>query len=213
MKLVWPHDIWARWQRWAHLAGDCEVSAMGRAEWDGCDFRVTGLVLCDQEVTTTTTTITAAGRARSDYELRDTPGLVLWVHSHVQMNVFWSGTDHANLAGLVTATPHAVAAVTNLRGEVMSALVCAGVGEGCPPGLVDLATEIDWAGAEDAEWQAKVKRKKEIRHRPWGDENAKDYRAVIIPDRPSVKRRSSEVPRDKDTDRVVKIRRHKSGRR
>lgn len=102
---------------------DHEVSGFGNVEYDPQKklFTVTNCILLKQENTRTSSTIDPIAMGKAMYEQRDNPnGLKWWWHSHVDMNVFWSGNDMNVIRGLgqpswVTAT------VFNKKNEMRSA--------------------------------------------------------------------------------------------
>jgi hypothetical protein len=101
-----------------------EISGLGKLTLD----KVTGLieiksaVLLTQQNTGTSTDIDAAAVGKAMFEMRDQPGeLNWWWHSHVNMGVFWSGTDLDTIReigdkGFVVAT------VFNKKREIKSCL-------------------------------------------------------------------------------------------
>lgn len=100
-----------------------EISGLGRAKW--CDkimgYRVTKTYLLEQENGPASTDIDPNAVAKLMYESKDDDGyLNFWWHSHVNMGVFWSGTDMDTMRqfaghGMVVAT------VFNKKGETRSA--------------------------------------------------------------------------------------------
>ena len=109
-----------------------EVSGLGMIEVDHetNTLRVVDAILLTQENTGSSTEIDAAaiGKAMHEFRQRAAPGMLKWWwHSHVNMPVFWSGTDVAAmkcLAGGDTDTPSwFVATVFNKKAEMLSAYV------------------------------------------------------------------------------------------
>lgn len=79
-----------------------EVSGLGMVsvEPNGV-FRVTHAMLLPQENTGTSTDIEPQDAAKMLFKCKDLPGdLRFWWHSHVEMPVFWSGTDHDTIKKL-----------------------------------------------------------------------------------------------------------------
>lgn len=128
MRLFIDRETWRKWQYWADLSKPHEVSALGKVELIESEksdpyLVVRGLVLPDQLVSGSRSAISAEGAGWAAYKLRDLPGMLWWVHSHVDMKAFWSATDHAGLRELCEENDGlACATVTNLRGEHLSCL-------------------------------------------------------------------------------------------
>jgi hypothetical protein len=75
-----------------------ECSGLGKVITTPQGYEVTEVTLLEQENTATHTEINAAAVCKAMYELRNSPGGVyFWWHSHVNMDVFWSGTDKATI--------------------------------------------------------------------------------------------------------------------
>lgn len=78
---------------------DGEVSLLGRVERLNSDFLVTEVHLLEQETTMASTELDSEAIARFLTELvekgEDPSTYKLWVHSHVDFEVFWSATDEA----------------------------------------------------------------------------------------------------------------------
>lgn len=73
-----------------------EVSGLGKITYDPAKgvYRVIEAILIKQENTGSSTEMDAAEISKAMYELRESEGhLNFWWHSHVEMAVFWSGTD------------------------------------------------------------------------------------------------------------------------
>jgi len=73
-----------------------EISGLGKCKYDASKhaYIVSDVWLLEQENGPTTTDIEASAAAKLLYETRETEGdLNFWWHSHVNMAVFWSGTD------------------------------------------------------------------------------------------------------------------------
>lgn len=84
----------AKIERWVDQC-KTECSGLGKVipQGDG-SLLVTEVYLLPQKNSATTTEIEAGEVAKLMYQTRQTPGeLKFWWHSHVEMPVFWSGTD------------------------------------------------------------------------------------------------------------------------
>jgi hypothetical protein len=102
---------------------DFEVSGLGLLEYDKEEnvFRVTDAILLPQKNTSVSTEINGADVAKAMFLLKDKPGtLRWWWHSHVDMDVFWSGTDLATIKELGSGGWF-VATVFNKKREMKSA--------------------------------------------------------------------------------------------
>lgn len=99
-----------------------EVSGLGKIVKQGNLLRVIDACLIKQQNGAAETELDPASVAKAMYELRNTPGaLNFWWHSHVNMGVFWSGTDIDTIReigrhGFVLST------VLNKKREMLSSL-------------------------------------------------------------------------------------------
>lgn len=161
MRLYVERKLWLKWQRWAGLSAPNEVAAMGKVqivepEKSEPYLLAVDLVLPEQEVSGARTKISADGMGWAHYELREIEGLTWWVHSHVNMQAFWSGTDKDGMRELAEECGGvAVATVSNLKGEHESAL-CHGVGPLHHIQAIELQV-YDAALADQAEIDARFK--------------------------------------------------------
>lgn len=75
-----------------------ECSGLGKVVVTPDGYEVTEIVLLKQENTASHTEIDASAVTKAMYELRNSKGgMYFWWHSHVNMPVFWSGTDVATI--------------------------------------------------------------------------------------------------------------------
>lgn len=114
------NDVYRKVMHWVHKS-QYEVSGLGVIKIeDGGILRVVQAILLPQKNGTATTDIEAEDVNRALFQLRNVEGeLKWWWHSHVQMGVFWSGTDDDTIkkfgsGGWVVAT------VFNQKNEVKS---------------------------------------------------------------------------------------------
>lgn len=124
-KVKIPRLIYDQVMHWVHKAGKNEVSGFGTVEYDHetKTFVVRKAVLLKQENGGAETEIDGAALSKAMYELRNEPGEIRWWwHSHVQMNVFWSGTDMTTIRQL-GGNGWILATVFNQRYEYRSALL------------------------------------------------------------------------------------------
>lgn len=148
---------------------DKEISGLGKVRIEGGTVRIVDMCLLEQEVTGSTTDIKSDAVSKALYEaykdgLQDGE-LLWWWHSHVNMQVFWSGTDMATIREF-GKNGRFFATVFNKKAEHRSAYFQAG-NETYPEAFMDnIDTEIDFGLTDDekkgldAEFKAKVKEKK-----------------------------------------------------
>ena len=148
-----------------------EVSGLGKIAFDPKDnsMRVIDAVLIEQENGSISTEISAAAVGKAMFLLKDTPGdLRFWWHSHVNMEVFWSGTDMATIKQLAMGGWF-VSTVFNKKNEMKSAY-----SQSSPVRLVleDIPTEISLSAQEanpewDREYEDKVTVKPDFDYSKW----------------------------------------------
>ena len=100
--LVINRDVFQKVMFWIDKA-DTEVSGLGAIEIIDGVPTVVDAILIDQECTGTETELDpqAICKAVYEYEKAGKPGEIRWWwHSHVNMDVFWSGTDYAAIEQL-----------------------------------------------------------------------------------------------------------------
>lgn len=91
-----PRQIYDQIMHWIFKAGKNEISGFGTIKYDAekKDFMVMKAILLKQENQASHTEIDPQSLMKAMYELRNAEGeMRWWWHSHVQMGVFWSGTD------------------------------------------------------------------------------------------------------------------------
>lgn len=101
-RLIIPADIYKKINFWVDES-DFECSWLGTIDHDPVenDFHVVDVFLLDQENAGASTDMDQNAVARLLYDERDNPfDLKWWGHSHVKMDVFWSGTDIATMETL-----------------------------------------------------------------------------------------------------------------
>jgi len=100
-----------------------EISGLGKCKWDKDRdaWIVTTAYLCKQQNTSASTELDPESITKLMYETREVEGyLNFWWHSHVDMNVFWSGTDMEAMAQ-IGGKGMVVSAVFNKKKEVRGA--------------------------------------------------------------------------------------------
>lgn len=129
-------EVHAKIMHWIDKAAG-EVSGLGKIEIVNGVFRVTSAILLKQENTSVTTDIDAKAVGKAMFELKDEPGqLNWWWHSHVNMDVFWSGTD-LDTIHLIGQGGWFLATVLNKKREMKSAYYQKGGVAGLPGIFVD----------------------------------------------------------------------------
>lgn len=88
-------DVYKKIMHWVNKS-QYEVSGLGTVKVEeGGILRVVSAMLLPQKNGSAHTDIEAEDVNKALFQLRESEGeLRWWWHSHVQMNVFWSGTDH-----------------------------------------------------------------------------------------------------------------------
>lgn len=118
--IIIENEVYRKVMHWINKS-HYEVSGLGlvKVEKDGV-LRVTSAILLPQKNGATHTDIEPEDVNKALFQLRHEDGeLKWWWHSHVQMGVFWSGTDHDTIkkigeGGWVAAT------VFNQKNEIKS---------------------------------------------------------------------------------------------
>jgi proteasome lid subunit RPN8/RPN11 len=114
-----------------------EVSGLGTVVFDKTNnaYRVTDVMLLEQEVGAAHTDIDDNAVAKACYDMRDAEGeLAFWWHSHVNMPTFWSTTDHSTMES-IGKNGLCVAVVFNKKEEMRGAIVM--TPEGFPSVKID----------------------------------------------------------------------------
>lgn len=123
-KIIIPRKIYDKVIHWCIQAKSREISGLGKCEWNEKEntFKVIDAqVLKQTEQTGATTEIDAAAIGKYMFQSKDKGQILWWWHSHVDMNVFWSGTDHDCIESF-GKEGGVVATVFNKRGEYRSAV-------------------------------------------------------------------------------------------
>ena len=123
MKIKIPHEVYRKVMHWVNKA-DFEVSGFGTVKYNAetHSFDVVDAFLLKQEGGAAHTDIDATALSKLMYDTRNNEGdLKWWWHSHVQMGVFWSGTDTQTIKDL-GKQGWAVATVFNQKNEYKSAI-------------------------------------------------------------------------------------------
>lgn len=122
-KLYIPRTTHSKIMHWVN-SSHLEVGGMGMVHYNKDEnyFWIGDGYLLDQEVGAATTDIDAEAVGKLEMQVMGQPGnLNWWWHSHVNMSVFWSGTDRETITkygrnGFMMAT------VFNKRNEMRSAI-------------------------------------------------------------------------------------------
>lgn len=143
-KIIIPANIRNKIQ---FIVDNCalEVSGLGTVVFDKAEnaYRVTDVILLDQEVGSAHTDIDDEAVAQACYNMKDSEGeLAFWWHSHVNMSTFWSSTDHETMEA-IGKNGLCVAIVFNKKEEMRGAIVM--TPEGYPSYKVDeVAIDIEY---------------------------------------------------------------------
>ena len=163
-KVIIGNEVYNKVMHWVNKS-TVEVSGLGKVVLEDGNYVVKSAYLLKQENTSATTDIDAEAVAKLLYETREEEGhLNWWWHSHVNMGVFWSGTDQTTIKdfgdqGMCVAT------VFNKKEETKSAFYQGGTSFYPPVFLDDLDFEIHYpitdsdVEAWDKEFDEKCKTK------------------------------------------------------
>lgn len=169
-KIIIPANIRNKIQ---FIVDNCslEVSGLGTVVFDKAEnaYRVTDVMLLDQEVGSAHTDIDDEAVAKACYDMRDAQGeLAFWWHSHVNMPTFWSTTDHSTMES-IGKNGLCVAVVFNKKDEMRGAIVM--TPEGYPSYKID-DVEIDVEHEYDFDTEALLKEMTaKIREKKWAPQH------------------------------------------
>lgn len=130
LSVIIEEEVYEKIMYWCNKAAPNEVSGLGSVIYDKelKALRVTEAWLLEQENTSTTTDIdeNSIGKLEYKHHLLKKKGsiegeLKFWWHSHVNMGVFWSGTDMDTIAQL-GGGGWFLSTVFNLKEEMRSAV-------------------------------------------------------------------------------------------
>lgn len=126
LSIVFDRLVYEKIMHWVHKS-PVEVSGLGSVvvDHETNTLRVVDAIMLKQENTATATDIDATAISKAMYEhfrLAKPGELKFWWHSHVNMGVFWSGTDIATIEQLGGQGWFA-ATVFNKKNEVKSAFI------------------------------------------------------------------------------------------
>jgi len=117
MKVKIPYELHDKIMFFVHKSS-IEISMMARIKKEKDTFILTNVYLLDQENTATSTDIDATALGKLMYESREDEGFLnCWIHSHVNMGVFWSGTDKDTIKEF-GSNGFLLSLVFNKKGEV-----------------------------------------------------------------------------------------------
>jgi hypothetical protein len=124
VKIVIPNNVYEKIMYWVNKA-DFEVSGFGTVLYDEktSEFTIEDAFLVKQEGSSAATDICATDLGKAMYEahkLKLKGSINFWWHSHVNMPVFWSGTDKATIEDL-GKNGWILATVFNKKKEMRSA--------------------------------------------------------------------------------------------
>lgn len=120
LNVVISPEVWGKVNVWVQHC-DGEVSGMGKVQRKGNTLFVTEAYLLDQVSTGSETELDPSAVAKLMTEtITDGGDLTWWWHSHANMDVFWSGTDHKQINEL-SKNNYVLATVFNKKKEMLSA--------------------------------------------------------------------------------------------
>lgn len=127
-RILIPRNILNRMQAYVDLC-DKEISGLGTVVYDPKfqGYVVKRVMLLEQEVSGTSTDLDDQAVAQAIFEYREYEGkeeIAFWWHSHVNMNTFWSTTDHETMDS-IGKNGLCVAVVLNKKREKRGAIVMA----------------------------------------------------------------------------------------
>lgn len=127
-RILIPRNILNKMQAYVDLC-DKEISGLGTVVYDHKygGYVVKRVMLLEQEVSGTSTDLDDHAVAQALYEYREYEGkeeIAFWWHSHVNMNTFWSSTDHETMDS-IGKNGLCVAVVLNKKKEKRGAIVMA----------------------------------------------------------------------------------------
>jgi hypothetical protein len=123
MEIVYKKECWQKIMCWVNES-NFEVSGFGTVEIKKDHLLVTEVFLLKQENTSAETELDAEAICKLEYECHQAgvkAPLKLWWHSHVDMAVFWSGTDMKAIKQ-IGSQGWMVATVFNKKEETRSAI-------------------------------------------------------------------------------------------
>jgi hypothetical protein len=153
-KIVIPRDLHRKIQYFVDRS-DVEVSGLGTIIWnkDKNQFEVTSVHALSQKNSAASTELDAEAICdlMSKLGVAQVEHLKFWWHSHVNMGVFWSGTDHEAIKQ-IGGQGWVVASVFNKKKEVKSAYY---TGQHLFPVFIDdLTLEVEGENSIPEEWVA-----------------------------------------------------------
>lgn len=133
-QIIFTEKAWLDWSWFVNRAPG-EVSVLG--EVDMAYFRkyrkavITDVYLIKQKNSGTMTEFDDAAYAEFihawEAKGNNPQSLCAWIHSHVNMDAFWSGTDDSNIKRLTDILPIVVSVVTNKRNEAKGRIDFGGI--------------------------------------------------------------------------------------
>lgn len=127
------NTVYQKIMHWINKS-DYEVSGLGKITYKDGTITVIDAILLPQKNGRTHTDIEGDVVGKAMFQMKDTPGdLRWWWHSHVDMAVFWSGTDTDTIAK-ISAGGWFVSTVFNKKHEMRS---CLNMVSPVPIGMID----------------------------------------------------------------------------
>jgi hypothetical protein len=220
MKIEIDRDVYRKIMYWVNKS-QYEVSGFGNVVLgkDGT-FRVISAMLTKQANSSAETDIKAEDVAKALFESRLEEGeMRWWWHSHVNMNVFWSGTDHQAMRDFAS-TPESwiICTVFNKKEEKRSAYFAP---QGCdtpwgrsvlmfdelPTAIVD---EVDNTADWDAEYETKVTNTYANYKHQWAGKNNLDFSKRPAAQRPpGISKKDWKALKKKEADQKTEAEKDK----
>lgn len=120
LQVIISPSVWSKVNVWVQHC-DGEVSGLGKVTKHGNVLFVTEAYLLDQVSTGSETELDPSAVAKLMTDSMGTDGdLTWWWHSHADMGVFWSGTDHKQIDNL-SKNNYVLATVFNKNKDMLSA--------------------------------------------------------------------------------------------
>jgi hypothetical protein len=130
LTIEFNYECWAKIQYWVNMTSQ-EISGMGLVKRTDNGFEVYDVFLIEQKNTSAETDIDDMALIKLYEELMNkddedngtrADDFKFWWHSHVNMSVFWSGTDENCIKEKLVHAPWWLSAVFNKKGEVKTRL-------------------------------------------------------------------------------------------
>jgi hypothetical protein len=120
-RMTFTPEAWRKMVLYGDLC-PYEISGLGVVDEVGADYRMTDLLIVEQEVTPIETSLDGEAVAnlivRMVEDGRDPGALKIWWHSHAREAVFWSGEDERTISTF--QNDYMISIVTNHAGKMLA---------------------------------------------------------------------------------------------